>query len=96
MSLVHIFRLRYPGVLGFWQVDFDCAVADDPEESPTQPRTPRQCGAPTREERLATAQQTYEKKLRVLSAAGLDDIELKTAHEKAKQQYLRELDEVMR
>ena len=51
---------------------------------------------PTREERLATAQQTYETKLRVLAAAGLDDIELRTAQEKAKQQYVRELDEAMR
>lgn len=51
---------------------------------------------PTREERLAAAKQRYDSTLGVLSSAGLDDIELTAAKEKAKQQYLRELDEALK
>lgn len=51
---------------------------------------------PTRQERVAAAQQRFEATLRMLSTAGLDDTELQAARERAKQQYLRELDEAIR
>lgn len=50
---------------------------------------------PTREERLKSAQERYEGTLKLLANAGLDDTELKAAQERAKQQYLREIDQVM-
>lgn len=50
---------------------------------------------PTREERLASAQQRYDATLRMLASAGLDDTELQSARERAKQKYLREVDEIM-
>ncbi len=51
---------------------------------------------PNREELVAAAKQRHESILRTLESAGLDETELRAAREKAKQQYLRELDEAMR
>ncbi len=51
---------------------------------------------PTREELMAAAKQRYESRLHALSAADLDELELRTAKEKAKQQYLREIDGVIK
>ncbi len=51
---------------------------------------------PTFEELLAGAQQRYQSNVRVLSSAGLSGIELKSAQEKAKQNYLRELDQLLK
>jgi hypothetical protein len=50
---------------------------------------------PTREERIAAAQERFDKTLALLASAKLDDTELRAAKERAKQQYLRELDEAM-
>ncbi len=50
---------------------------------------------PSREERLAAAKEQYEATIRMLEAAGLDDIELRAASRKAKQSYLREVDRIM-
>lgn len=50
---------------------------------------------PTREERMESAKQRFEKTMRTLTAAGLDEIEMKAAHERAKQQYLRDIDEAL-
>lgn len=47
---------------------------------------------PTAEERLAAAKRRYEARLRLLAAAGLDEIELTAAREREKQKFLRELD----
>ena len=50
---------------------------------------------PTATERAATAKAKYDETLRLLLAAGLDELELSTARAAAKQTYLREIDEVM-
>lgn len=51
---------------------------------------------PTAAERASTAQQRYEERLRVLATAKLDDTELKAAQDRAKQLYLKDLNEVMK
>ncbi len=66
--------------------------APEPEPLPPPPVVP----PPTREELLTAAQQRYQNTLRLLATANLDDMELRSARERAKQQYLRELDEVMK
>ena len=50
---------------------------------------------PTAEDNAKAAKLRYEGRLRMLDAAGLDEFELKAAKERAKQQYLREIDEVV-
>ena len=69
------------------------AASIAPVESP---EPPPQDPAPTTAERASAAQQRYDERLRVLATAKLDDLELKAAREHAKQQYLKDLDEVMR
>ena len=51
---------------------------------------------PTREELLKAAKERHDATLKLLESAALDDIELCAAQAKAKQQYLRELDEAMK
>jgi len=46
-------------------------------------------------ERAQAARGHYEERLRLLEAAGLDEAELNAARQAAKQNYLRELNEVM-
>ena len=65
------------------------------EERRRQEEIAKRPSPPTREELLAAAKQRYEASLQMLSSAGLDEIELKAAQEKAKQQYLRDLDGVL-
>jgi hypothetical protein len=50
---------------------------------------------PTREERMASAKERFENALHMLSESGLDETELKAAQEKAKQQYLRDVDGII-
>ncbi len=66
-----------------------------PETAPKSEPAPPPPPPPTREERLAAAKQRYESSLQMLASAGLDEIEFKAAQEKAKQQYLRDLDGVL-
>ena len=47
-------------------------------------------------ERVAEAKRQYENTLAMLANGGLDDVELNAAGDRAKQQYLRELDDVMK
>jgi hypothetical protein len=49
----------------------------------------------TREEREVAIRKRYEDRLRLLDAARLSDIERQAAEERAKQQYLRDLDELL-
>lgn len=49
----------------------------------------------TREQRMASAQERYDATLALLASALLDETELRAAKERAKQQYLRDLDEAM-
>ncbi len=65
------------------------------EERRRQEEIARRPPPPTREERLAAAKQRYETSLHLLASAGLDEIERKAAQERAKQQYLRDIDGVM-
>lgn len=51
---------------------------------------------PTREDRMAAAKARYDAALGMLAKASLNDTELHAARERVKQQYLRELDEVIR
>ena len=51
---------------------------------------------PTTQEILTQAKDRYDARLRMLQTAGLDDIELNAARTRAKQQYLQEIDHVMR
>jgi len=51
---------------------------------------------PTPEELAANALRKYEAKRRLLQAADLDEIERRSALERAKQQYLKELSEVLK
>lgn len=62
---------------------------DRPKEEPAPPPPP------TPKELAAAARDRYEMTLRMLSNAGLDEIELRAARAKAKQKYLRDLDEAM-
>lgn len=50
----------------------------------------------TAQERLAQAKQCYDERLRTLEMAGLDDTELHAARARAKQQYLHDIEQVMR
>jgi hypothetical protein len=50
---------------------------------------------PTREELEAAVRKKYEDRLRLLDAAKLADAERQAAYERAKQQYLRDLDELL-
>jgi hypothetical protein len=50
----------------------------------------------SRDEKAALARQRYEEAVRVLTNAGLEGIELEAGLLRAKQSFLRELDEVMR
>jgi len=51
---------------------------------------------PTREQQEAAVRKRYEDRLRLLDAAQLSDVERQAAYERAKQQYLRELDDLLR
>jgi hypothetical protein len=51
---------------------------------------------PTQEQQEAAVQKRYQDRLRLIDAAGLSEIERQAAYERAKQQYLRELDELLR
>jgi uncharacterized iron-regulated membrane protein len=51
---------------------------------------------PTREERLAEAKHRYEATVRMLENAQMDAVELQAARDKAKQRYLRDIDEVLK
>jgi hypothetical protein len=66
-----------------------------PELQP-EPAPPAPAPAPTREEVVQAAKQRYEDTLRLLENANLDSTEQRAAQEKAKQQYLRDLDEAMK
>ncbi len=57
---------------------------------------PRPLRAPTAEELAAAAMDRYKRRLRLLARANLDEIELSAGCERAKQQYVRELDEILR
>jgi hypothetical protein len=50
---------------------------------------------PTREQRLAEAKARYEAAIATLDKAGLDENELRGARDRAKQQYLKEIDQVI-
>jgi len=50
---------------------------------------------PTDEEVAAEAMQRYEKRLRLLAAARLDEIELQAAQMKAKQRYLHDINQAI-
>jgi hypothetical protein len=58
------------------------------------PEPPPVVPPPTAAELAATAKQRYEGTLRLLADAGLDDQELRSGQERAKQVYLRDLEEV--
>jgi|ERR1051326_705910 hypothetical protein len=51
---------------------------------------------PTRQELMAAAKKRFDETLAMLPTAGLDEVELKAAQDKAKQQFLRELAEAMK
>lgn len=51
---------------------------------------------PTRQERIAQVKASHQKTLTELEGAGLDQIELKSACEEAKKQYLNDLDRAMK
>lgn len=55
-----------------------------------------QAPPPTKQDLLAQAKARYETTLRMLETAGLDEAERAAARLRAKQQYLRELDETLR
>lgn len=61
--------------------------AESPKKSLPPPTPP-----PTREELMADAKARYESTVRMLESAGLNEMELEAAKEKAKQQMLREID----
>jgi hypothetical protein len=63
----------------------------NPEPSEAPPTAP----PPTREEIAATALTAYEARLKVVENANLDEAELHAAKLKAKQQYLKELDQAI-
>ena len=67
----------------------ECQEANDHPIPPAPP-------PPTTEERAAEALKRYESKLQLIANARLDEVELKAARERAKQQYLRDLDEAMK
>lgn len=50
---------------------------------------------PTPEARAAAAKQRYEARLDVIENSGMDELERNAAQEKAKQQYLQELDQTI-
>ncbi|MBI1830012.1 MAG: hypothetical protein HYR84_01015 [Planctomycetes bacterium] len=78
------------GVIGSW---WSRATAERPEkDKETRPRIPD----PSPEEKATTAWKRYQTKLRLLKNAGLNEFELNAAKEKAKQQYLTELDEALK
>ena len=66
------------------------------EERRKQEEIARRPPPPSREERLTAARKRYDHTLHLLASASLDDTELHAARERAKQQYLREMDEVMK
>lgn len=51
---------------------------------------------PTRADLVITAKERFDATLKLLESANLDDIELRAAQAKAKQEYLRELDKAMK
>lgn len=57
---------------------------------------PKPAGPPGKEELLARILARYEEKLALLDKAKLDEFELAAARERVKQQYLRDLEEVMK
>lgn len=72
-------------------------IRETPPEHPKpapEPLTPPP--PPTPEARGTEALKRYEAKLQVIAHANLDDTERQAAQDRAKQQYLRELDEVMK
>ncbi len=72
-------------------------VAQPKKELPEEPVIVEPVAPPlTGEEKAAAAKKKYEAKLAMLDAAGLDPTERHSAGEKAKQDYLRELDDAMR
>ncbi len=68
--------------------------AEVPKPDPPAPPPPPP--PPTPEEQAAAAKQKYDAKLALLAAAGLDPSERHAAGEKAKQDYLKELDALLR
>ena len=58
--------------------------------------SPPATAQPPTEDRGAAAKRRYEERLRLLADAKLDAMELAAGREKAKQQYLRDLDEAMK
>lgn len=72
-------------------------VAEPKKEPQVEPVVAAPVPTPlTGEEKAAAAKQKYEAKLAMLDAAGLDPTERYSAGEKAKQDYLRELNEAMK
>lgn len=70
----------------------------EPREPPREDTTvtkPAPPPPPPPEERAHAALQRYKAKLQFLARANLDETERQAAQDRAKQQYLRELDEVM-
>ena len=79
------------------------ALRKDPEPEPVEeiieeePMTELPPAIPTTREELAVrARQRYEERLALLDNADLDSLELKSARQKAKNTYLRELDDSMK
>ena len=66
-----------------------------PELQPPAP-PPAPPPPPTPEERADAALRRYQARLQLLAKANLDGTERQAAQDRAKQQYLRELDQVMR
>jgi hypothetical protein len=62
----------------------------------TSPPSPEPPPPRPREELAAHAKQRYDETLRLLAAAQLDEAELKAGRDKAKQDYLRELDSIVK
>lgn len=74
---------------------------DDHQPTPLEipavpPPPPPPLPPPTREELAKAALERYEEKLALIEKAKLHDFERDAAKERAKQQYMRELDEVMK
>jgi hypothetical protein len=85
-------------VVALWKVSAAVSkAAKDRADAPAPAKTwaDKPVKFPTKAERAAEARAKYEATLRWINQARLDDLERESARLKAKQQYLRALDEVM-
>jgi hypothetical protein len=86
------------GVVALWKVSAAVSKAAKDRASASAPAPtydPKPVRYPTTAELAAMAKAKYEATLRMIAQAKLDEAEREAAKLKAKQRYLRDLDEVM-